>query len=148
RGKADFQGCSEFNPLRVLSIAEEQSFQGTDRHPERNARNAPSRRVLVFFFPPDTKVTVAKWPCPRASEGVAGCRLRLWSDAPARLAPGAETREHPKDHTFGCRFYDRLAGRSPCEQIRESVAIRLYDTKGHELPNAVYRLSLDGVILQ
>ncbi|MEO8451799.1 MAG: OmpA family protein [Gemmatimonadota bacterium] len=148
KGKADFQGCGEFNPLRIFSLDEEQSFAAADRHPERDARNAPNRRVLVFLFPADTDVEVAKWPCPRATEGISGCQLRLWSDAAKRAGPGEEEKQHPEDETFSCRFYDRLARRSPCEQIRESVVIRLYDAKGRALPGAKFRLSLDGVILQ
>ena len=148
QGKADVQGCGEFNPVRVLSNAEALKFAPPSAHPERDARNAPNRRVLVFLFPADTRVDVSTWPCPRATEGVAGCQKRLFSDARARVAPGIETREHPAERTFSCRFYDRLAGKSTCETIRESVVIRLYDTKGRQMPGAVYRLSLAGVILQ
>lgn len=147
-GKASVQGCGEFNPVRVLSTAEARAFAAPETHPERDARNAPNRRVLIFLFPADSKVDVSTWPCPRATEGIAGCQKRLFTDAKQRIAPGVETREHPTERTFSCRFYDRFAAKSPCETIRESVAIRLYDQKGREIPNAVYRLSLNNVILQ
>src|SRR5205814_10137052 len=59
----------------------------------------------------------AKWPCPRADEGAAGCEKRCWKDHKDRTAP-AETKLkwYFKEHrTFGCRFYDRMARSSPCE---------------------------------
>ena len=74
KGKGDFQGCGEFNPLRILALEEERRFAGAEQHPERNARNAPNRRVLIFLFPADTAIEVAKWPCPRATEGVSALK--------------------------------------------------------------------------
>jgi len=110
KGKADFQGCSEFNPLIMFSAVEAKDFQRPERKEARDDEGAPNRRVTVFFFPADTKVTVADWPCPRALEGTAACRKRFWSDHKIRRAFQEDRREHPKDEdTFACRFYDRLA---------------------------------------
>jgi hypothetical protein len=109
KGKADFQGCSEFNPRLMFSAAEAKSFEPTARHPARNEANATNRRVAVIVFAPGTEVDVARWPCPRASEGVEGCRKRFWSDARVRRTFQETRRERPAaDDTFACRFYDRL----------------------------------------
>jgi hypothetical protein len=80
----------------------------------------------MFFFPPGFKVDTAKWPCPRADEGSAGCKKRFWSNHEERRKPKPEERRaYGRDpdfplaegthDTFACRFYDRLARRSPCE---------------------------------
>jgi hypothetical protein len=116
-GKADFQGCSEFNPAMVFSKAEYTAFESSADKTQRNEENSVNRRVLVFFFRPGTTAPADKWPCPKASEGTAGCRKRLWSDQAARRANSDERREFATDEdTFGCRFYHRLALGSPCEQ--------------------------------
>ncbi len=109
RGKADFQGCSEFNPRLMFSAAEARSFEPVARHPARNEANATNRRVAVIVFASDTEVEVARWPCPRANEGIEGCRKRFWSDASVRRTFQPLRRERPAaDDTFACRFYDRL----------------------------------------
>lgn len=122
-GKADYQGCSELNPVVVFSREETQRFAKPELKAERDEQGAANRRVVAFFFPPSSVVTPAKWPCPRALEGLAGCRKRLWSDAATRRTPGAQRREHPRDpDTFACRFYDRL-GREPIDP--GSIRLRL-----------------------
>lgn len=111
-GKADFQGCGEFNPAVVFSAAEEAEFTKA----ERDAENGPNRRVLILFFRPGTVIPGEKWPCPRASEDSVGCRRRFWSDAAKRRSCQSERRTFAdNDDTFGCRFYHRLAAHSPCE---------------------------------
>lgn len=108
-GKADYQGCGEFNPLVMFSTREAADFAAPSRKEDRDDANAPNRRVTAFLFPKETRITVAKWPCPRVNEGVGGCRKRFWSDAPVRRTNQELRREHPKDNdTFACRFYDRL----------------------------------------
>ncbi len=110
KGRGDFQGCGEFNPLRIFSQAELAAFRDPAAKETRDAEGAINRRVSVFFFPADTKISVPKWPCPRALEGTAACRKRFWSDHAARRRPGERRREEPGDaDTFGCRFYDRIA---------------------------------------
>lgn len=127
KGKAAFQGCSEFNPIVLLSDEDNKLIdEGPEPRLTRNQRNAPNRRVVLYFFPPGLEIEPSQWPCPRASEGPAGCKKRFWSDHERRLKPDAQlTRAYgpipgqpllePKQDTFGCRFYDRLARRSPCE---------------------------------
>ncbi len=115
-GKADFQGCSEFNPVLIFSSAEQTEFNKPQNQAARNEENAKNRRVVVYLFRPDTVINNEKWPCPRAAEGLSGCQKRMWSDAAKRRSNQAARREFPdtKD-TFGCRFYHRLAVSSPCE---------------------------------
>ncbi|MEJ7714123.1 MAG: peptidoglycan-binding domain-containing protein [Pyrinomonadaceae bacterium] len=59
--------------------------------------------------------------------GIKVCQSRFWSDHEARRnthLPG-EQREYIKTHdTFACRFYDRLARRSPCEAGFEEWILR------------------------
>src|SRR5439155_1060648 len=57
-------------------------------------------------------------PCPRASDGTAGCRQRFWSDGEARRnkrLPDERRRHDQKGETFACRFYERIIDNSPCE---------------------------------
>ena len=116
KGLADFQGCSDFNPLIVLSTSENQTLL----HSVRNARNQPDRRVVVFLYRAGTTVNTDLWPCPAATEGTAKCRLRFFAGPP----PGDQRRKAGPVHkeftltkdTFACRFYDRMARLSPCEQ--------------------------------
>lgn len=109
-GKADYQGCSEFNPIVMFSSEEQKRYALAADKTERDREGAPNRRVTVFFLTPGTTVTPGKWPCPRASEGVASCVRRFWSDSAARRRPGPVRREYPRDlDTFACRFYQRLA---------------------------------------
>jgi hypothetical protein len=133
-GKGDYQGCSEFNPVLIFSQQKNSKFEQASDKSERNAANAPNRRVVVMLFRPGSQVIPGKWPCPRANEGVAGCRLRFWSDGEARrstrLAAADRAFESSGD-TFACRFYNRLATGSPCESLRTSgecfVFLKLFD---------------------
>jgi hypothetical protein len=116
-GKADFQGCSEFNPVSIFSKAEAQQFAAAADKTARNKENGPNRRVVALLFRVGSKVDPARWPCPRAKEGTAACRKRFWSDGDKRRSNQAQRREHEKTKdTFACRFYDRLANSSPCER--------------------------------
>jgi hypothetical protein len=142
-GKADFQGCSEFNPILLFSKNEQQELARPNKKEERDTENAPNRRVLVFLFKQGVSINPKLWPCPRAKEGTAGCRKRFWSDAEKRRANQEERREFSKTRdTFGCRFYHRLAEASPCETGKIPIRIRLYDDKGKFIPNAAFRLTL------
>ncbi len=138
-GKADFQGCGEFNPLLLLSADE----QATLSKPKRNSINVVDRRVVVFLFRPEIILDVGNWPCPRATEGAAACHKRFFANAQLRLAPGPERKSHkgPNDETFACRFYDRIAGASPCEQILEVYRVRLFDKFANPLPRATFTLT-------
>ncbi len=124
KGKADFQGCGEFNPILLFSKEEERDFQKPENKDQRNAENGPNRRVMGLLFRPGTKVDTEKWPCPRADEGPAGCRARFWSDGEARRGNhlSGQRRKFEDTHdTFGCRFYHRLAFNSPCEKLLPRV---------------------------
>jgi hypothetical protein len=146
-GKGDFQGCGEFNPVLIFSKSEKAEFDQPKNQDARNEENEPNRRVLVFLFKPGTKVTPALWPCPRAKEGTAECKKRLFSDADARRSPGDERRERPKDpDTFACRFYERLARLSPCENVSPILRMRLYDAKGKFIPDAPFNLIVSNEI--
>jgi len=144
-GKADVQGCGEFNPLIILSKPDAK----TQTKAQRDASNTPDRRVVVFLFNPLRPVNPALWPCPRATEGPAGCRKRFFPDAARRLAATEQRREHkvpqPGDDdptvagdTFACRFYQRIAGPSPCEKLLRSYQLRLFDDIAVPLPFAPF----------
>ena len=64
-GKADYQGCSEFNPVLLFSKEHQDEFDKDKDKTARNAANAPNRRVLVLLFAPGSSVDTARWPCPR-----------------------------------------------------------------------------------
>jgi hypothetical protein len=139
-GKGDYQGCSEFNPVLVFSKADSDRYANDEDKTERNSANAPNRRVSALLFRPGTRIDPAKWPCPRATESAAGCRKRFWSDHQARVAPRTEKRQWEKTKdTFGCRFYDRIAGDSPCERVAaNAVVIQLLYEDETPMANATF----------
>ena len=141
KGKADFQGCGEFNPILLFSAPRQQAFDRQQDKTARNAANAPNRRVMVLIFRPGSKVDPARWPCPRASEDTAGCRKRFFSDGAKRrsLRLVDEDREFDIDKaTFACRFYHRLSDRSPCEAIiARGFAAWEVDTLEDELSDGI-----------
>jgi hypothetical protein len=120
RGKGDYQGCGEFNPILVFSEADAKKFADPGQKPERDPENAPNRRVVIFLYRPGLRVDPSLWPCPRVKEGVAGCRKRFWSDGEARRSqrlPDEARKYEATQDTFACRFYDRMATHSPCERV-------------------------------
>ena len=80
RGKADFQGCSEFNPLLIFSQDKQRTFEDATQKKdsatlaERDKENAKNRRVMVLIYRKGSKVDPARWPCPRFDEGWMGAR--------------------------------------------------------------------------
>ena len=116
KGKGDYQGCGEFNPILMFSREEHDRYERDQDKTERDAENAPNRRVIILLFPAGRKVDPALWPCSRATEGPSGCQKRFFADAAqrreftSRRRAFAETRD-----TFACRFYYLLASDSPCE---------------------------------
>lgn len=138
-GKGDFQGCSEFNPVLIFSQKDQTRFDRDKDKTERNAANALNRRVVVLIFRQGSRVDPAKWPCPRASEGVAGCKKRFWSDGEQRRSrrlPDQPRKFDETKDTFACRFYHRLLISSPCETILPMIRIRLFDRNARALPAA------------
>jgi hypothetical protein len=150
-GKGDYQGCSSFNPLLLFSQKDQDDYdQGERDHNQnnidtRNTANAPNRRVMVLMFKKGSKVDPAKWPCPRATEGIAGCKKRFCSNGEKRRTTRLpdKSREYKATHdTFACRFYDRISGNSPCENVM-SFGIRLYDETGAHIPGAPCKITLE-----
>ena len=146
-GKADYQGCSEFNPLLMFSKEEDKEYSKTENREKRNAENAPNRRVIVFLFRPKSYVHYQDWPCPRAKEGVAKCKDRFWSDAKDRRK-FQEVRREYKDtkDTFACRFYERLGTNSPCEftpLVYNSVDIYFQRCPGTDAANGIQGLEYE-----
>ncbi len=138
-GKADYQGCGEFNPILMFSKAENEKFQKATNKSDRDLQNAPNRRALVYLFKPGASVDLAKWPCPRAKEGIEGCKKRFFSDADKRRSFQERTREYKDTRdTFACRFYDRMAHDSPCERRLRLLRIRLFDAAGAPMPGAPF----------
>jgi outer membrane protein OmpA-like peptidoglycan-associated protein len=136
-GKGDFQGCGEFNPVLTFSQEKQDRFdqaaqkKDKDLLEQRNAANAPNRRVMVLIFRTGSRVDPAKWPCPRASEGVAGCIKRFFSDGKKRRnthLPGQDRVFEDTQDTFACRFYQRISDQSPCESLgRARIRLLLDD---------------------
>lgn len=143
-GQKPFQGCSEFNPLRVFSEQQKIELGKSENHVERNDENQPNRRVIAFLWHADEKINPKHWPCPTASDGIAGCKARFWSkgegdkrrncqkdgrqwDPDPRSKGGvfssASSRWTYKKtrKTFACRFYHRMAMFSPCEFAKTAL---------------------------
>jgi hypothetical protein len=138
-GKGDYQGCSEFNPVLIFSTEKNNQFEKDKDKTTRNDANGPNRRVIVLLFQKGSKITPASWPCPRATEGVAGCRKRFWSDGEKRRStrlPDKDRKFDDTKDTFACRFYHRLLTNSPCESELTIVKIRLFDAQARPLPFA------------
>jgi len=128
--KGKYQGCSSFNPVLIFSQQKQDQFdqaqQNNDQEgiEERNDENAPNRRVMILLFRVGSVVDPAKWPCPRATEGYGGCKLRFWGDGSdgetrrtTRLPTDDRTFEDTQD-TFACRFYQRISDQSPCNNFQ------------------------------
>ncbi len=145
-GKADVQGCSEFNPLRLLPQSEESATAGSEAAKVRNRDNAENRRVISLLFPPGTRLTPSKWPCPTAQEDETGCIKRFWSNGNQRRAIGPVERKYELTHdTFACRFYQRLADGSPCDAVPVFYyGIRLHDDQSWTSTATIHFISEDG----
>ena len=141
--KGDVQGCSEFNPVRVFSQEEHERYEQASDNTERNADNAPNRRVMVLLFAPGRRVNPQFWPCPRVKEGLDGCKKRFFPDGDQRRSYQAQRREFEQTRdTFACRFYQIISDDSPCEHYLERLLIRLYDSQGNYIPNAPCRVTI------
>ena len=150
-GKGDYQGCSDFNPLRLLSQKDQQQLPKE----ERDARNRANRRVVIYLFRPGTTITASLWPCPRANESSAGCRKRFFSDGDKRRSPGSVQREHVSlqgtaNDTFACRFYARIGSTSPCERPLSArpLTIRLFDPFTVRISESPYRITVGGEVVE
>ena len=135
-GKGDYQGCSDFNPLLLLSKDENANLP----HAERNRENSKNRRVVVYLFCPNTKVNASLWPCPNSDEASAGCRKRFFGPPKTgderRKAGEARRSYADTPDTFACRFYDRIAHLSPCEKpIPVKTLLKLTKVDDHFAPS-------------
>ena len=133
------QGCSEFNPVVLLSASEMKASGNTS---QRNVDDAPNRRVVMFFFKKGTKVNPDVWPCPKVKEPLDACRAAFWPDGEARRTSGDEVRKYSDTRdTMACRFSDRFARRSPCERSARvrTIKVRLTDPDRIPVPYAVCR---------
>src|SRR5262245_2650631 len=144
-GKGDYQGCSEFNPIRMFSKDENTKLEQPANHAERNSENAPNRRVMILLFAPGRRVNPQFWPCPKVKEGVVACKKRFFPDADKRRSFQEKRREfdQTKD-TFACRFYQIISDDSPCERFLTTFEIRVYDLTGKFIPSAPFRLTASG----
>ncbi len=134
KGKADYQGCGEFNPVLLFSAAENTAFQAPSQREARNQENTPNRRIVVYFFRANVETPPKKWPCPRTNEGTALCKTRLYADSAQRRSFQAERREWAQTHdTFACRFYQRLIMDSACERLHGAVPllVKIVDHLGY-----------------
>ena len=139
KGKGDYQGCSEFNPVLIFSTKRHKELESQTDKTARNDANAPNRRVMVLLFQKGTKIDPTKWPCPRATEGTGGCIKRFWSDGDKRRStrlPDKDRKFDDTKDTLACRFYHRLVTNSPCESPLTIVKIRLFDAQARPLPFA------------
>jgi hypothetical protein len=141
--KMSLQSCGKFNPIVLLTAAE---MQGYDEK-NRNADDAPNRRVIMFFFAKGTTVDTSVWPCPNVKEAGDACKGAFWPGGDAKRKNG-DTKRLYKDtrDTMACRFYDRFARRSPCEGVKPGfgIDIHLYDDSGQPMTNVPYRISTGG----
>jgi len=143
KGKGDFQGCGEINPVMVFSKDEEKKYQDPKNVKERDQKNRHNRRCLVFLFRPGTKVDPKKWPCPHyGQQGFAqfeACKARRWGDHDRRLKERLDKPRWFEDHedTFQCRFYHGIALKSPCEELAAklwNLRMATLDDKGQPQP--------------
>ena len=156
-GKGDYQGCGEFNPQLIFSQEKQNEFDEAKSINDqagiakRNEANTPNRRVMVLMFRKGSRVESAKWPCPRAMEGISGCSKRLWSDSETRRSthlPGLDRKFSETNDTFGCRFYQRISTNSPCEAMLTSLIIRLFDPFTVHIAKAPYRITVGGKVFE
>jgi hypothetical protein len=122
--KMSLQSCGKFNPI-VLLTTDEMSGDDTT---QRNADDAPNRRVIMFFFEKGTTVDPSLWPCPAVKESNDACQSAFWPDAEQRRQNGSTLRLYKDTRdTMACRFYDRFARRSPCEGSKTAIVVMLVD---------------------
>ena len=121
--KMSLQSCGKFNPTVLLTAAEMNGYDEANR----NADDAPNRRVLMFFFAKGTTVDTSVWPCPKVKEVGDACKSAFWPGGDAKRKNGAVKRLYKDTRdTMACRFYDRFARRSPCEGAKLSLPCFVY----------------------
>jgi outer membrane protein OmpA-like peptidoglycan-associated protein len=149
--KMSLQSCGKFNPIVLLTTAEmggEDTTGGASKT-QRNADDAPNRRVIMFLFKKGTTVDPAVWPCPKVKEPNDACKSAFWPDGDTRRQNGDEEREYKITRdTMACRFYDRFARRSPCEgapgKMLDVIIRVIVDGTGTPLPPRPFTLTAHG----
>ena len=115
-GKADYQSCSEFNPMVVFSQDEEAEYAKPENKGQRDEDNAVNRRVTIYMFPPNPRFPPEKWPCPTIKEGCDKCKGQFWIDGEKRRGAQGDRRDSRKrGKTMACKWYDRMVWRGSCE---------------------------------
>lgn len=141
--RGEVQGCSEFNPILVPSKAEDERFKDPKNKADRDLVLLPNRRVMAFLFVPGVSIEPARWPCPAAEDGPSECRAQFYPNEKERRGPSEAQRLYAVTRdTMACRFYDRMARRSPCEVSRTSLMLRLFNEDNDVIPGAHYRITL------
>lgn len=152
-GSCAYQGCSEFNPVRMFSRQLNEYFKKEDLKEERDLENHSNRRVLAFLFKPGTKMDRSRWPCPSAAEGIVPCKKRFWPDAQRRREFQATGREYhglrPSSGDVPSRRYSSLAHfyletldeddsqvehKFAYKTTDDTIACRFYDQLAHLSP--------------
>jgi hypothetical protein len=148
--KMSLQSCGKLNPIKLLTADE---MGGVDTSNEtdgasktqRNADDAPNRRVIMFLFEKGTTADSSLWPCPKVKESNVACKKAFWPDGDDRRTNGPELRLYEDTHdTMACRFYDRFAMRSPCERGLRIRLLRIWpqDRRRQRMPSTPYRLTV------
>ena len=134
--RGDVQGCSEFNPLMILSKDQLDFLQKPANHAARDEANAQNRRVLVLLFRAGSKVAPGDWPCPKAETTViSGCEKRFFYQGRDRLKNTDSQRFFDKGQkTFACRFYERFSVFSPCENPGDMWVLRVLSAGKGSIP--------------
>jgi hypothetical protein len=110
----------------MFSRAENEAFARDTDKTQRNAENAPNRRVTGLLFQPGSRINVGTWPCPAAEAPTARCRTRFFADHTTRRTFQAARRTNEVDRdTFACRFFDILNDNSSCEGATRLVALQV-----------------------
>jgi hypothetical protein len=143
--KMSLQSCGKLNPIVLLTTDEMGGEDTTDgaSKVQRNADDAPNRRVIMFLFEKGTTVDTSLWPCPQVKETNAACKDAFWPDGDDRRKNGPTLRLYEKTRdTMACRFYDRFARRSPCEGAKRFHTVIVVDE--HEAPISGVKVLFEG----
>ncbi|MEN9306430.1 MAG: hypothetical protein RL173_362 [Fibrobacterota bacterium] len=114
KAKGAYQGCSEFNPVYLMSKSDVKNYATKPNKKERDERNQIDRRTVVALFKKDafsaTDPKKPQWPCPDSSQPCTKCKDEFWPDGDARRQSGDAERKYPADQTtMACMFYSGVA---------------------------------------
>lgn len=134
-GKCAYQGCGEFNPLRIFSKEQNDYYKKHEEYKkERNEENQINRRVVVLLFKKGTQIDSENWPCYYEKGKPYPCNKYFRSDSDDRREFQKDGRQHTSDKenlgeiqgekwkykltndTFACCKYSKFVHYSPCEE--------------------------------